>query len=94
MRPIKTSMTQRDIIGAVTRSIIVSTTSPSSSPISIASNCVDTLPRTAAKSKLVELLIIPALCWTICCATSNIAIVMSKVCVTSITAINALTIHL
>ena len=82
------------MIGAVTRSIIVSTTSPSSSPASIVSNCVDTLPIAAAKSMLVEPLMIPALRSTMCCATSKIAIVMSNVCVTSITATNALTTHL
>ena len=75
-------MIHRDRIGDVILKSSVSTSRPISSPMPIASNWPCTSPKTVAKSMLVLPVIMPALCWTICCPSSNIAIVISKVCVT------------
>ena len=73
---------------------LVSMTSNNSSGISIASSpdCMEA--RAAATSMLVLPLITPAAPETTCCATSNTAIVISKVWVTRYTATHALKIHL
>ena len=86
MRPTRTSMTQTESAGAVSRMRAVSIISWNSSPFSIVSSCDVRLPNALSNWIAVVPVMMPAHLFTMFCDSSNIPIVMSNVWVTNHTA--------